>query len=161
MAFTLSDAWKEAIASVDAALSYVEYLKITHSTFASDYNFSKSDTDLEINNVLYKGVQFEWNLPAVKAQTNGGISLKVSNVTRDVIDEIEVAYATDEPILVYIGSVVAGQVSATASFTQPMEVSEFGLADSDLSLNAGYPDTINKKVPSKDYTTKEFIGLRN
>lgn len=156
-----SETMKEAIASVDRSVTFIDTVSFSHSVFPYTFRFARADTDLIISGVTYKGKQFKWNLPELKAQGNGGIQITITNASRELIRYIRNANNSIEPIKLLFASFIANNPSATGSFPTALDVFQISANQSDLVLNANYPDTINKKVPAVLYTTKNFIGLRN
>jgi hypothetical protein len=161
MPMSYSNAMKEAIASVDHGVTFIDTVTISHSTFPAPFRYARADTDLIVNGITYLGKQFKWSLPELKAQSGAGINITVANASRALVDYVRTANNTIEPIKLLFASFIANVPTATASFSTALDVVQISVNKTDLVLNASYPDTINKKVPSKVYTTKEFPGLRN
>jgi hypothetical protein len=160
MPFEYSDAWKEAVAGVDSTVAFVDTISLSHSTFPATYRYSRSDTDLIIGGVTYRGKQFSYSLPELRAGGSQGIQISLSNVTSEVINIFKTANKTKEPILVDFKSFIANQPLATASFASKLFVKTVSFNKSDMAMQAGYPDTTNKKLPAEKYTTRECPGLR-
>lgn len=160
MPYTFTQAWREAVASVDSTVAFIETISLSHPTFPSAYRYSKSDTDLIIGGVTYIGKQFQSSLPELSSTNGGGIQVNVSNVTSQIFNIFRNAVNTGIPILLEPKYFVANQPLATASFATKLFVKTVGFDKSDMIMQAGYPDTTNKKLPAEKYTTRECPGLR-
>lgn len=160
MPYEYSEAYKEAIASVDRSVAFIDTVAISHSTFPATFRFARSDTDLIISGITYTGKQFKWQLPELKSESGSGINITVSNASRSLLNYVRVANNTIEPIKLLFASFIANQPASTASFSTALDVIQISLNKTDLVLTANYPDTANKKIPSKVYTVKEFPSLR-
>lgn len=161
MPFDYTQAWKEAVASVDSTVAYVHTYSFSHSTFPQIYRYSISDTDLIIGGVTYKAKQINASLPDIRAGGNQGMNITVSNVTSQIINIFKTANQTKEAILVEPKSFVVNQPTKTASFATKLFVRNVSFGNSDMMLTVGYPDSTNLKLPKEKYTTRECPGLRN
>jgi hypothetical protein len=161
MPYNYTQAWKEAVASVDSRVAYVDTIAFSHASFAQTYRYSRSDTDLIIGADTYKGKQFDLSLPEISSGSSTGINITLSNVTSQIINIFKLANKSKTPILVELKSFVADQPTATASFSTKLFVKSVSFNNSDMVLSAGYPDSSNLKLPKENYTTWECPGLRN
>ena len=160
MPINYDQAWREAVASVDSTVQFIDTITLAHSTFPSTYRYARSDTDLLVGTDIYLGKQFAFTLPEVKSGVGGGLSIRVSNVTPDVMQIMRKAVASTEFIQLGFKSFLAGNESANASFSTTFSVSKIDFKGDDMDILASYLDTVNKKVPAEVYTTREFPGLR-
>lgn len=161
MPYSYSEAWKEAVASVDSTARYINTITFTHSSFSQAYRYAQSDTDLELEGVIYKGKQFDLSLASIEKGGNKGISVSVSNVTSQIVVLFRTAIQTKEPILVELRNFIQDRPSASATFATKLFVRTVSFKDSDMSLTAGYPDSANKRLPKQLYNNFECPGLRN
>jgi hypothetical protein len=160
MPYDYSQAWKEAVASVNSTVAFVDTISFSHASFPSTYRYARSDTDLIIQGTTYKGKQFYMSLPEIKAGVTTGINITISNVTSEIINIFKKANQSKTPILVDLKSFVPNQITMTASFATKLYVKSLGFNKSDMSMTAGYPDSTNMKLPKEKYTTRECPGLR-
>ena len=160
MPFEYTQAYREAVASVDSTVAYIHTFSFSHSTFPQTYRYAISDHDLVIEGVTYKAKQLKSSYPSIGEDGNQGMNISVSNVTSQVFNIFRTAKNTKEPILVEPKNFVANQPTKTASFSTKLFVKQVGFGGSDMILQAGYPDTTNLKLPTENYTTRECPGLR-
>lgn len=158
MPLNWNQAWAEAVASVDTTVAFIDTVEISCDSF-STYRYAVADSDLEINGNLYIGKKFSCDLPQLKSQSNGGMDIKISNVKKDIVINLDKALSQFKKINVLYAQYLAG-TSGYAKFIVPLQVTSIDTDKSDLIVHASYINTSNKKVPSKMYTAKEHPGLR-
>lgn len=168
MPLSFDQVYKEAVASARQDVTFVDTIVLKYYTSASPTfkRYARSDTDLEIGGVYYQGKQFSYTLPELKANTNASLNITIADVAQELAPFIDAILAYKDPTLGYIPmtvlfeSYIAGTANK-ANFIQPMEVQSFSLNNTDLVMQAGYPDAGNRKCPNGNYTTTEFPGLRS
>lgn len=163
MSLTESEAMKEARASVDNTVVYVNVFTFYHLDLVpTTLYYCQSDVDLLISGQLYKGVQLKVNFPQVDPASLGSFDMTVSNVPFSIIRNLTTISKGKVPIKFNFSTLIANQTSATATLENSLDVIKpRANSKGDLTFNASYPNTINKKVPAVNYTTKNFRGLRN
>lgn len=161
MPYEYSDAYKEAVASVDSRVAYIFTYSFFHSTFPSTYRFAISDVDLIIEGTTYKGKQIKSSGLSVGKDGNTSINISVSNVTSTIFNIFRNSNKTSEPVLIELKGFIPDQPTATASFSTKLFAKPVIWNGSDMSMSAGYPDSTNLKLPKVKYTTRKYPGLRN
>lgn len=160
MPFEFTQAYREGVASVDSTIAFIRTFSFSHSTFPQTYRYAVSDQDLIIEGVTYRAKQLKSSYPSIGSEGNQGMNISVSNVTSQIINIFKTANKTKEPILVEPKNFVANQPTKTASFATKLFVKQVTFGNSDMMLQAGYPDSTNLKLPREKYTTRECPGLR-
>lgn len=161
MPFEYTQAYKEAVASVDSTVAFVSTYSFSHSTFQQVYRFAISDTDLIISGVTYKAKQIKSSGLSIGKDGNLSINISVSNVTSTIFNIFRNANKTKEMVLIELKGFVPNQPTATASFSNKLIAKPVVWNGSDMSMQAGYPDTTNLKLPKVMYTNRSYPGLRN
>lgn len=164
MPITSTQAHREAIASVDNSKVFVDTIEVSHSTFPEPYRFARSDSDLIVNfgsgNIIYYGQQFSFSLPMVKGAVGAGLNIKIGGINPSDLDIIRKAIKTEEKILLNFKTFIIDNPSNNGTFSAALSVKDISFDGSDVNLLAIYPDTSNRKVPSKSYNTRDCPGLR-
>lgn len=155
-----SEAMKEAIASVDTRVVFIDTLVISCDDFDDDYRFCRGDVDLIIGGLTYLGKNFESSMPQVASGQNSSLTVTIGQAL-GLFTVINSAIKNRKTIKCTLNTYLAGDINATALFTKELLVKSPRLEKGGLSFTAGYPDMVNKKVPSIVYTTKNTTGLRN
>ena len=167
MPITFDQAYKEAIASARQDVAFTDTITIVLPTdrytwnSVTTYRFARSDVDLQINGVAYQGRQFQYTLPELKANSGGALQITISDMAVELVPIIRKALESTDPItIMFISFFVNGALTSQANFEQSMEIKSISANNTDITISAGYPDTVNKKVPARLYTSQEFPGLR-
>ena len=167
MPITFDQAYKEAIASARQDVAFTDTITIVLPidryswNGLTTYRFSRSDVDLTINGDLYQGRQFQYTMPELKANSGGTLQITISDMAVELVPIIRKALESENPVtIMFISFFVNGLVTSQANFEQTMEIKSISANNTDVIISAGYPDTVNKKVPARLYTTQEFPGLR-
>lgn len=153
-------AYKEALASAPDNIATLDTITISHSTFAQPFRFVRAEEDQTLDGDLYIARQFDIKLPEMSAASSGGLQLQISDIDYSVVAAADKAVNTLEPMLVLYQGFMTTEVGAQVAFTTPLEGTSLQLKGTTLTINATYPDLVNKKIPNDKYTTEEFPGLR-
>lgn len=160
MPISFSQAYREAMASVDKNITVIDTLSLSHPVFPQVYRVAICEHDITLGGSLYYGKQVDFSFPEMMADSNPSMSIRIGNVGNQVVSWFDKTVESLEPVLLTVSSWVLGSNSPQAGIDNPLEVINFSLKGSSLEISASYPDLVNLKVPRVKYTTKEFGGLR-
>lgn len=174
---SLSEAIKEAYASAPSDVIIYATLELHHSAFKDsngnpapirvvrDYN--NLDARLESTAprhpaqiVTFVAFNFEFTKPEVTPENIPQISIVMDNVSRDIVANIEKTMGTFEQIKVIYREFISTDLS-TPQNNPPIEMSIMSIS-ADLfkvTATAGFPNLLNRRFPTQEYTTTTFVGL--
>lgn len=172
---TLSQAIKEAYAACPADSIIHHTLEIHHPSFTTpirvvrDNNLTPLTATLEATAprdagqaVNFVGYQFDLTPPEVSTTGVPQCTVEIDNVSREILQQIELAVAGGSPDLITI----IYRSFLSDDLTGPQNDPPLTLTVSDITANvfriqatAGFPNLANKRFPSQDYTSERFPGL--
>lgn len=162
MPLSFNSAYREALASANSDQTTIDTITIDHTTFSSPFRFARLDEEgtFNLGGDNYIAKKFDFSLPQVEASTNSSISISIEGVGFEYTSLIDGAMETTDPITVLFKSFIVGVGGASAYFDQTLEVSNISISNRVLSINAGYPDIINRKVSRIIYDTIRYPGIK-
>lgn len=174
---TLSEAWKEACASVPAGELMFHTLEFRHPNFRDDANqptairvvldhndlIATLEVDAPLNAgepVVFVPMAFGLQLPNVESIAMPELKIVLDNVSRDIEANLALATASPYPIEVtyreYLSSdLTAPQNNPPLTFTLKDPEAD----DYTVSATASTSDLGNRQFPNEDYIAARFPGL--
>lgn len=163
---TISAALKRIYASAPTDQRYVETLSFSHTLFAKTYYFTNDlkNWSFKLENgvsQLFDVMPFVIQLPSNDKQGNQDLQIAISNVGREMMDELDAANANPtEPI------VCTYRIYLNVADSQPQNDPVLALTITDVQATketitavARRADILNKPFPNKVYTLPMFPGL--
>ncbi len=168
---TLSEALKEAYASAPRGIVVYHTLEIRHPSFTTPIRIVRDRADLTAYleadapedpgaEVTFVGYAFDFLKPEISPTGVPQMTITIDNVSRLITAAIENATATTDVIECtyreYVSNDLAGPQNDPPIHMEIMTVS---CTVFQISAVAGFPDLINRKFPTLEYTAEEFPGL--
>jgi hypothetical protein len=160
MPIDFQQAYKEALASAQEDITFTDTLTISHPTFPAPFRFARADKDVTLAGNVYIGRQFSMTLPQLKAKSAGGIQITITDIDFSVGATLDAAVSSLTPITILYQGFISTESTVQAEFSAPLEATRIAINGRTLVLTGTYPDLINKKIPSQEYTSNNFPGLR-
>lgn len=174
---TLSQALKEAYASAPANIIIYPTLELYHPAFldangqpnpiyvVKDYqNLSARIENLALRNggklVTFIAFNFEFTKPEVSSDNVPQINISMDNVDRSIVANIEKTMGTFEQIKVIYREYISSDLEVPQN-NPPIEMTIISITADIFKINAtaGFPNLMNKKFPTIEYTLDKFPGL--
>lgn len=174
---TMSEAWKEACASVPAGIVQLHTLEFRHPNFRDQYNEPTSirvvldhqdltavlESDAPLNageSVVFVKMAFGLQLPNIESVAMPELKIVIDNVSREIEDNLALATASPYPIEVtyreYLSNDLTGpQNNPPLTFTLKDPEAD----DNQVTATASTSDSGNRQFPSEVYTSARFPGL--
>lgn len=174
---TLSEAWKEACASVPSGEMMFHTLEFRHPNFRNELNqptairvvldhndlIATLESDAPLNPtepVVFVPMAFGLQLPNVENVAMPELKIVMDNVSRDIEDNLALATASPYPVEVTYRQYLSSDLSAPQN-DPPLT---FTLKDPEaddftVSATASATDLGNRQFPNEDYTSARFPGL--
>lgn len=169
---TLSEAIKEAYASAPSDVVIINTLEIRHPAFTapirvvSDYVpvTARLETNAPLNGdemVEFTPFAFELTLPEITDRGVPELSLKIDNVSREIIQNIELAMGLPDKLELTYRAFLSNDLSGGPHNDPPLHLTITSIeADAHaVQARASIADFVNKKFPSKEYDERRFPGL--
>lgn len=160
MPISKTDAFKEAAAFAQPDTVFVETVVIDHPLLVSPVRLVNSDKNFSYSGDTYVRSQFQLSLPEMSANTGAGLALTLVDIKQDLSADIDQILDSIDPITMMYRLFMTSEVDPQAYLISALEVKSLNLSKRTLSINSGYPDTINKQIPSNKYATTDYPGLR-
>ena len=174
---TLSQALKEAYASAPSNVIIHPTLELYHSAFKdSEGNPAPIRVVRDYNNLTAKlestaarnpneyvdfiAFNFEFTKPEVGPDNVPSITITMDNIDRSIVANIEQTMGTYEQIKVIYREYISTNLSAPQN-NPPIEMSIMSISVTSMKVTAtaGFPNLMNRRFPTKEYTTEVFTGL--
>lgn len=168
---TLTQAIKEAYASAPSNVIIYSTLELYHSKFTTpirvvrDYNNldAKLETTAPRNPnevVTFIAFNFDFTKPEVGPDNIPQITITMDNVDRSIVASIEKTIGTYEQIKVIYREFINTDLTAPQN-NPPIEMSIMSITADvfKITATAGFPNLMNKKFPTIEYTVDQFPGL--
>lgn len=169
---TLSEAIKEAYASAPSDVVIINTLEIRHPAFTTPIrvvsDFVTVTARLEVNAPVDGGVMvdfipfaFELTLPEVMDRGVPELQLRIDNVSREIIQNIELAMGLPEKLEITYRAFLSNDLSGGPHNDPPLHLTITSIeADAySIQARASIADFVNKKFPNKEYDERQFPGL--
>jgi hypothetical protein len=170
---TLSDAMKEAYASADVSDVIINTIEIRHPAFSepirvvSDY--VPIDALLEVDApanggeiVTFQAFAFEFTLPEVMDRGVPELQLRIDNVSREIIRNIELAVPEQDKLELTYRAYLQSDLTTNGPHNDPPLHLTITSIDADamvVNARATIADFVNKKFPNEEYDETKFPGL--
>jgi hypothetical protein len=175
---TLTAAIKEAYASAPNNVVIYHTIELIHPAFLNslgaaapirvvkDYQDLVSAT-LEITSttapltaVTFTAFNFEFTKPEISPTGVPQITLKIDNVDRSISANIELAMATTDLITVIYREFISTDLSAPQNNPPlSMTIMSINVDVFSVTATAGFPNLMNKRFPTTEYSVDIFSGL--
>lgn len=168
----LSEALKEAYASAPNNIVIVHTLEIRHPAFSEPIrvvnDYQPVEAALEANAplnpgelVTYQAFSFELTLPEVMEKGIPELGIKIDNVSREIIRNIELAIPQPDKLEVTYRAYLSNDLAAGPHNDPPLHLTITSIEADAFAINAkaSIADFINKKFPNKEYDETRFPGL--
>jgi hypothetical protein len=169
---TLSEAIKEAYASAPSDIVIVNTIEIRHPAFDTPIrvvaDFAPVTARLEplapLNGgelVEFQAFAFELTLPEVMDRGVPELNLRIDNVSREIIQHIELAMGLPEKLELTYRAFLSNDLDGGPHNDPPLHLTITSIEADAMSINAraSIADFVNKKFPSKEYDERQFPGL--
>lgn len=168
---TLSEAIREAYASAPVGVIVYHTLEFRHSTMSPPIRIVRDGADLTAyleadapenpgEEVMFVRYAFDFQRPEVNASGIPQMTIVIDNVSRLITASIETAITGQDPIEVtyreYLSTDLTGPQNDPPITMQVMSVSCDVYR---ISAVCGFPDLLNRKFPTIEYTSENFPGL--
>lgn len=168
---TLSEALKEAYASAPVGLIIYHTLEIRHSSFTEPIRIVRDledltatlEDDAPVNGgeeVTFVRYAFDFVKPEVNSAGVPQMQITIDNVDRIIGASIEGALGSTDLVEVtyreYISTDLTGPQNDPPITLQVMAVSVDMFK---VTATCGFPDLMNRKFPTLEYTSETFPGL--
>lgn len=174
---TLTLAIKEAYASAPADVVIYHTLELYHSAFIDEQgdpapirvvrDYDNLDARLESTAarnpsevVTFIAFNFEFTKPEVGPDNIPQVTLSLDNVDRAIVANIEKTMGTFEQIKLIYREFISTDLSAPQN-NPPTELSIMSITADvfKITATAGFPNLMNRRFPTQEYTTEVFTGL--
>ena len=168
---TLSQALKEAYAAAPDSVVAYHTLEIYHPSFTQPIRVVRDFVDLQATlestaprdasqSVTFIGFGFDIVPPEVSATGVPQCQITIDNVSRDIVANLELAIASNQPITVIYRLFLSSDLSAPQN-NPPMTLTIISMSADvfKVTATATFGDLVNKRFPSQMYTTDRFPGL--
>lgn len=169
---TLSEAIKEAYASAPSAQVIYHTLELYHSAFTVPIRVVRDHVSfmarLEASAprnagevVTFTAFAFDVVPPDVSTSAVPQCVIEIDNVSREVLAQIELAMAGTGQIQVIYRAYLSGNENVGPENDPPLALEVLSISVTPLRISAtcGFPDLINRRFPTQDYTASVFPGL--
>jgi hypothetical protein len=168
----LSEALKEAYASADDDVVIINTIEIRHPAFTTPIrvvaDFAVVNARLEAQApsnggelVDFQPFAFELSLPEVVDSGVPELELKIDNVSREIIKNIELAMTLPEKLELTYRAFLSNDLETGPHNDPPMHMNITSVeADAvAITARASIGNYVNRKFPSKEYDETRFPGL--
>lgn len=168
----LSEALKEAYASAPNDVVIINTLEIRHPAFTAPIrvvsDYAPVTAMLEYNApadpgafVEYQPFAFELTLPEVMDKGVPELALKIDNVSREILRNIELAMPLPDKLEITYRAYLSNDLSTGPHNDPPLHLTITSIeADATaITARASVADFINKKFPNQEYDETRFPGL--
>lgn len=168
---TLSQALKEAYAAAPANMVIYHTLELRHPAFSTPIrvvrDFANLTATLEATApanpgaaVLFVAFAFEFTKPEVSATGVPQITITLDNVDRAIVANIEAAMGSTDLVQVTYREYLSTDLSAPQN-NPPLSMTIMSVTADvfKVSAVAGFPDLMNRRFPSTEYSPEVFPGL--
>lgn len=168
---TLSQAIKEAYASAPSNVVIYHTLELRHPAFTTPIRVVRDFVDLTATleatapanpstAVLFVAFNFEFTKPEVSSVGVPQITITLDNVDRSIVANIEAALTTTDLVQVTYREYLSNDLSAPQN-NPPLNMTIMSVTADVFKVTAvaGFPDLMNRRFPSMEYSAEVFPGL--
>lgn len=169
---TLSEAIKEAYASAPSDVVIINTIEIRHPAFEEPIrvvsDFVPVTAMLEPNApvnggemVMFQAFAFELTLPEVMDRGVPELALRIDNVSREIIKNIELAMGLPDKLELTYRAFLSNDLAGGPHNDPPLHLTITSIEADALAVDAraSIADFVNKKFPNKEYDERQFPGL--
>jgi hypothetical protein len=168
---TLSQAIKEAYASAPANVIIYHTIELRHPAFTTPIRVVRDNAELTATlevtapvnpgeSVAFQAFHFDFTKPEVSSVGVPTIDITIDNVDRAIVANIEAAISSTDMVQVTYREYLS------TDLTQPQNVPPLSMTIMSVTADvfkvtctAGFPDLMNKRFPTQEYSTEVFPGL--
>lgn len=125
---------------------------------STTYYYVNNTEDITSNGQVYTAFPFAFTLPNEEIETEPELSITLSNVGLDLIDDFR---SNVQDITAKVKVVFASVPDFVEIGIDSLEVKSISYNEATISVMLGYQDILNTKIPSYSYTPVDFPGLYN
>ena len=161
----LSEALAEAYAAAPANVVIYHTLEISHPAFTQPIYVVLDFTDLVANletgqEVTFIRSSFDLVKPEVSASGVPQCTVEFDNVSRDILDNVQLAMGQTDPITITYREYLSGMLDAPQNNPPlTMTLSNIKADVFRVRATAGFGDLNNRRFPNEEYTLERFPGL--
>lgn len=168
---TLSAAIKEAYASAPANVVIYHTLELRHPAFSSPIRVVRDYADLTATleatapvdpstAVTFTRFAFDFTKPEVSSVGVPQITITMDNVDRAIVANIEAALTTTDLVQVTYREYLSSDLTVPAN-NPPLSMTIMSVTADVFKVTAvaGFPDMMNRRFPSLEYSAEVFPGL--
>jgi hypothetical protein len=168
----LSEALKEASASAPSDVVIISTLEIRHPAFeapirvVSDYipvtAMLEANAPIDGGTMVeYQPFAFELTLPELMDKGIPELGLKIDNVSREILQNIELAMPLPDKLEITYRAYLSNDLASGPHNDPPLHLTITSIeADATaITAKASVADFINKKFPNQEYDETRFPGL--
>lgn len=169
---TLSEALKEAYASADVSEVIVNTIEIRHPAFTEPIrvvsDFAPIEARLETTApsnpneiVTFQPFSFELTLPEVMDKGVPELELKIDNVSREILRNIELSMGLPDMLELTYRAYLSNDLLVGPHNEPPLHLTIVSIEADAFAVvaRASIANFVNKKFPSKEYDERQFPGL--
>jgi hypothetical protein len=169
---TLSVAIQEAYASAPVGQVLYHTLELYHPAFTQAVRVVRDhvalDARLESSAprnagevVTFTAFAFDVTPPDVQSTAVPQCIIEIDNVGRELLTQVELAMAGTGHIQVIYRAYLDGNLNVGPENDPPLSLEVLSISATPLRIQAvcGFPDLVNRRFPSLDYTAAVFPGL--
>lgn len=168
---TLSQAIKEAYASAPANVVIYHTMELWHPAFTTPIRVVRDYADLTATlestaprnaseAVTFIAFNFDFTKPEVSAAGIPQITITMDNVDRSIVANIEAALGSTELVSVIYREFISTDLSSPQN-NPPLSMTIMSVTADVFKVTAvaGFPNLMNKRFPTTEYSTEVFTGL--
>lgn len=169
---TLSDALKEAFASVPVDLVIHHTLEFSHPDLTMPVRVVRDHVDLTARLeasapddpaavVTFIAVAFDVVPPPQDAAALPELTIEIDNVGQVLMSALEMTATSQDPVTVIYRYYLSGSTDDGPENDPPlrMQVKQISATPLRVSARCGFPDLLNRKFPALEYEPEAFPGL--
>ena len=168
---TLSQALREAYASAPANIVIYHTLELRHPAFSTPIRVVRDYVDLAARLessatvdagalVTFTRFAFDFTKPEVSSVGVPQITITMDNVDRAIVANIEAALTTTDLVQVTYREYISSDLSGPQN-NPPISMTIMSVTADVFKVTAvaGFPNLMNRRFPSQEYSTEVFPGL--
>lgn len=168
---TLSQALREAYASAPAGVVIYHTLELRHPAFSSPIRVVRDFADLTATleatapadpgaTVSFVRFAFDFTKPEISATGVPQMTIEIDNVDRSIIANIEAALTTTSLVQATYREYISTDLSAPQN-NPPISMTIMSITADVFRVKAvaGFPDLMNRRFPTLEYSAETFPGL--
>ena len=165
----LSQALKEAYASAKGVIYHT--LELRHPKFTTPIRVVRDYRDLTARlestapsnpntYVLFTGFAFDFTKPEISTSGVPQMSIVIDNVSREIVANIELALTSTDLVKATYREYISTDLSVPQNNPPVhMDIMSVSATLFQVTAVAGFPNLMNRKFPTKEYSIEEFPAL--